>query len=319
MMNPSKFIMTMALFIYTPQNSPSADSKGEIIKQKTMSKLSDFAFNKFSQFGEDGIIQKIFEIIGTTSKICLEVGAGDGVGGSNIAHLWKNLGWKAILIEGDQNRLVTLETSVKGYDNCVLVKSYIEKDEKIGPTIDSIVQSLGIQENLDLLSLDIDGNDYHVFESLKLHPRVMIVEFNHTIPYYRDVYQEYSNHSWEIGCSVASLIRLGKQKGYELVAVTVCNAFFVDRMYFDKFEKYETSIEKLSNTDYLKNIILSYSGDPVVIGKKNGLSDGFFKKGYPHTLKCENCYALRINEIDLNDNDLNKQFPGFPKNKPTKK
>ena len=278
-------------------------------------KLSDFSYNKYSQYGEDGIVKKIFKIIGTESKICLEVGAGDGPGGSNIAYLWKDLGWKAILIEGDPERLETLEASLENYSNCTLVKTYIEKDETLGKTIDSIVNDLGINK-LDLLSLDVDGNDYHIFESLKIHPRVIIIEFNLTIPYYRDVYQQYSDHSWDIGCSVASLQRLGKQKGYELVAVTDVNAIFVDTMYFDKFCEYEISIEKLFNTKYLKNIILSYSGDPVVIGKKNYLSDGFFKVGYPSKLNCEDCYALRINEIDLNDDDLHENFPGFPKLKP---
>lgn len=279
-------------------------------------KLSDFSFNKFSQFGEDGVIQKIFEILGTTSKLCLEVGAGDGPGGSNIAHLWKNLGWKAILIEGHPEQFKTLEASVKEYDNCKLVKSYIEKDEKLGNTIDSIVASLDIKENIDLLSLDIDGNDYYIFESLKIHPRVIIVEFNHTIPYYRDIYQQYTDHSWEIGCSVASLKRIGKQKNYELIAITLANAFFVDANDFDKFKEYETSLERIFKTDYLKNIILTFSGDPIVVAKINNLSNGFFKVGYPKKMFCHDCYDLRINEIDLNEADLNENFPGFPKTKP---
>ena len=126
----------------------------------------------------------------------------------------------------------------------------------------------------------------------------------------------YTNHSWEIGCSVASLKRLGMQKGYELVATTTCNAIFVDNQYSDKFQGYEKSLERIFDTQYLKNIILTYSGEPVVVAKKNGLSDGFFKVGYDQNMNCENCYILKINEIDLNDEDLNQNFPGFPKNKP---
>ncbi len=278
-------------------------------------KLSDFSYNKYSQYGEDGIIEKVFEIIGTDSKICLEVGAGDGPGGSNIAHLWKDLGWRAILLEADPERLKTLEPSIDGYSNVQLVKSYIEKDESLGETIDSIIEMLGV-DKLDLLSLDIDGNDYHIFEALKIRPRVIIIEFNHTIPYYRDVCQQYADHSWNVGSSVAALKRLGKQKGYELVAITDVNAIFVDNVYSDKFSEYEKSLEKLFNTKYLKNIILSFGGDPIVIGKLNYLSDGFFKVGYASKLNCEDCYCLRINEIDLNDEDLNENFPGFPKNKP---
>ncbi len=285
------------------------------IKVNEKPKLSDHAFSVFSQHGEDGIIQKIFETIGSTSKRCLEVGGGDGPVGSNIANLWRNLGWKGVLIEADPHRLKTLEPSLIGYD-CTLVKSYIEKDENLGPTIDSIVADLGINEPFDLVSIDLDGNDYYIFESLKMHPRVVIVEFNHTIPYYRDIYQEYSDHSWEIGCSVASLKRLGKEKGYELVSVTLCNAIFVDSQYLDAFKRYEMSLEKMFDTQYLKNIILTYSGDPIVVAKINHLSDGFFKVGYAKDMNCNDCYILKINEIDLNDDDLAKNFPGFPKNKP---
>lgn len=295
-------------FITSPETFVSANKP----------KLSDFTFNKFSQYGEDGIIKKIFEIIGTESKICLEVGAGDGPGGSNIANLWKNFDWKAILIEGDPHRIKTLEPSIDKYKNCILIKSYIEKDETLGATIDSIINNLNMKENIDLLSLDIDGNDYYIFENLKIHPRVLIIEFNPTIPYYRDIYQMYTNHSWEIGSSVASLKRLGIKKGYILVALTDINAIFVDNKYENKFKDYETSLEKLFNTDYLKNIIHSFSGDPIVVAKINHLCDGFFKVGYQQKMNCDNCYFLRINEIDINDNDLKKNFPGFPKNKPPK-
>lgn len=297
-------ILSMALFL--PASSVT-DNK---------IKLNAYAFNTCTMFGEDGIIQKIFEIIGTSSKLCLEVGADDGIVNSNVAHLWRDLGWRAILIEGDQERFNNLANNTRGHGNCTLVKSYIEPNKQLGPTIDSLVENLGITEQLDLLSLDIDGNDYYVFESLKMHPRVLIIEFNPNIPYYRDVYQQYTNHSWEMGCSVASLIRVGTQKGYDLVALTDVNAFFVDHVYFDKFAAYETSVEKLFKTDYLKNIVLSYSGDPIVVGKINHLSDGFFKVGYQRKLKCHDCYAMRINEIDLNDADLHETLPGFPKIKP---
>ncbi len=276
-------------------------------------KLKEFSHNKFSQWGEDGIIQKIFEIIGTKSKICLEVGAGKNLDG-NVSNLWKNFGWKAILIEGDPEKIKTLEPCVN--ENCTIVKSYIEKDETLGQTIDLIVTNLGIKENLDLLSLDIDGNDYYIFENLKIRPRVLIIEFNPTIPYYRDIYQMYTNHSWEIGCSVASLKRLAQQKNYTLVALTDVNAIFVEDKYADKFKNYETSLEKLFNTDYLKNIIHSYSGDPLVVAKINHLCDGFFKEGYPGEMNCDNCYFLRINQIDINNNDLKKNLPNFTKVKP---
>ena len=110
----------------------------------------------------NGIIRKIFEVIGVDSKICLEVGGGDGPVGSNVAHLWRDWGWRGVLIEGGLKNLKTLEPSLEGFSNCTLVKSYIEKDENLGKTIDTILGDLGISK-LDLLSLDVDGNDLSYF------------------------------------------------------------------------------------------------------------------------------------------------------------
>ena len=69
-----------------------------------MKRLSEHASNTYSQFGEDGIIEKIFQIIGVNSKVCIEFGAWDGFYLSNTANLWTN-GWKGILIEAEQRKI----------------------------------------------------------------------------------------------------------------------------------------------------------------------------------------------------------------------
>jgi hypothetical protein len=61
-------------------------------------KLSDFGFNEYSQFGEDGMIDEALKRIGVRSSRCVEFGAGDGLSCSNTANLWHN-GWKAVLVE----------------------------------------------------------------------------------------------------------------------------------------------------------------------------------------------------------------------------
>src|SRR5581483_10712642 len=83
-------------------------------KESEKPKLSDFKLNVFSQWGEDGIIQKIFNIIGVKSKICVEFGAADGFYFSNTANLWsKDPSWKAVLIECDPKFFSQLVTKVK--------------------------------------------------------------------------------------------------------------------------------------------------------------------------------------------------------------
>lgn len=80
-------------------------------------RLLDFRKTIHSQFGEDGIIEKIFEIIGTTSKVCVEFGAWDGFFLSNTAALWTK-DWKGVLIEAEQNKFLALLDNVRNY-SCV--------------------------------------------------------------------------------------------------------------------------------------------------------------------------------------------------------
>lgn len=277
------FLIALNVFVANSQN---------VTEKK---KLRDFAFNHFSQFGEDGIVKKIFEVIGVTSKLCLEVGAWDGVFLSNVAYLWKFQGWKAILIEGEKSKLAVLKKNIAGY-NCIAVEQYI--GNKDNNSIDSILSRLKINETIDLMSIDIDGNDYYIFEALKVKPRVVICEYNPTIPAYLDVYQDYHDHAWEFGCSIGAYLRLAQKKGYTLVAATDVNCFFVDSKYANKFSEFETSLEKIAVNDYLKNVVTSFNGDPIIIGKNKNFLFGLSPKGYNKKLFGKEG-ALRISNIVL--------------------
>ena len=140
-----------------------------------MQKLADFGYNKYSQHGEDGIIAKLFELMGTTSKLCVEFGAWDGLYLSNTANLWTN-GWKAVLIEGNPRRWDVLKENTKRSD-CVCIKAYVSRE---GPnSLESLLGSAGVDFEVDLLSIDIDGDDYHILDSLDtLKPRIIICEYN---------------------------------------------------------------------------------------------------------------------------------------------
>jgi len=231
-------------------------------------KLSDFRKNVYSQCGEDGIIEKIFETIGTTSKLCVEFGAWDGFHLSNTAALWtKN--WKGILLEANPARYQKLVENVKRYP-CLAIQAKVGSDET--SRIESILGNHGIHEPIDLLSMDIDGNDYYVFQSLRtLRPRVIICEYNPTIPAHIDVYPEPDNY---FGCSVAALMRVAKSKGYQLAALTDVNAFFVHEDEFDKLAEFETALEQIRIDDYLTYLITSYSGEYVCISSNKRLPYG---------------------------------------------
>jgi hypothetical protein len=236
--------------------------------------LSSYKYDHYSQNGEDGIIEKIFKIIQPESKLCIEFGAWDGFHLSNTAHLWtKDDQWKAILIEGDKQKYQELKIGTNTY-NVIALNSYIGTEKEVH--LEKILEKNGISPNtaIDIISIDIDGNDYHIFDSLKkLNPRLIICEYNPTIPYWIDVYQKYNPDSyWEFGCSLGSLNRLAQEKGYQLIATTFVNAFFVKEEEFDKFKDFETDIHFLADTSCYSSIVTSYSGEYVLLnGEKEHL------------------------------------------------
>lgn len=227
--------------------------------------LTEYGVNVYSQFGEDGIVKKIFEIIGTSSKVAVEFGAADGFTLSNTAQLWTNdPSWKAYLIESDAQSFKNMEKNVLGY-SCVPIHSKVG----IGPSdsLEIILAGYNLPSSIDLLSIDIDGDDYYIFKSLNfLHPRVIICEYNPTIPAHLDVYGEYGNI---MGCSVGALRRVAKEKGYSLVAITVSNCIFVRDEDFVLFEDYETELEKISMDRCLRYIITDYAGNYQILGQSD--------------------------------------------------
>jgi hypothetical protein len=95
--------------------------------------------------------------------------------------LWHNKSWSAILIEAEAERAKDLEQSIQNLGN---VKTYNALVAAQGEnSLDNILLKLKAPTNLDLLSIDIDGDDYYIFESLtKFTPRVVVIEYNPTIP-----------------------------------------------------------------------------------------------------------------------------------------
>ncbi len=224
-------------------------------------KLTDFGMNVYSQFGEDGIIAEIFKVIERKSGVCVEVGAWDGMYLSNTKNLWTH-GWKGILIEGDKEKYEKLVENVKLYD-CLALHYYVGRDPQ-RDSLDYILHANGVTDNIDFLSIDVDGNDYYIFESLEeTKPRVVICEINPTIPYYLDIYADYDNY---FGCSIAALNRVARTKGYVLVACTKVNCLYVREEEYHLLEKYETGLHEIVNKDGLNYIITNYAGDYAVIG-----------------------------------------------------
>ena len=226
--------------------------------------LSSFKYNVYSQFGEDGIVEKIFDIIGTKSKVAIEFGAWDGFWLSNTALLWSQKGWKGVLLECDHTKAAQLKQRIKGY-NCIGIHAKVGTEPN--NRLEELLRSNNIPLQADLLSIDIDGDDYYVFQTLdQLKPRVVICEYNPTFPTWLDIYSPYGTFS---GCSVGALVRVAEQKGYKLVAITDVNCFFVLQEDYPLFKEFETKLHKIKIDSYLKFICTDYAGKYAVLGEKS--------------------------------------------------
>ena len=193
--------------------------------------LQNYKKNVFSQFGEDGLVEEILLRIGRSvelDKWCVEFGAWDGIHLSNTYNLIKNNGYQAVLIEGDQAKYDQLCRNIPS-DDVVKICRFVGLDSD--SSLDSILKGTRVPQNFDLLSIDIDGCDFFIFQSL-LHfrPKIICIEFNPTIPNEIEFVQP-EDFSIKRGSSAKSLVGLAEGKGYSLVAATTCNVFFVDDAY----------------------------------------------------------------------------------------
>jgi hypothetical protein len=227
--------------------------------------LSVYARDITSQDGEDGIIERIFELIGAENKWCLELGALNGTHDSNTRHLVHDLGWNALLIEADVTYYTRLAKLYEGNPKAHCVNAFVSFEG--AQSLDALCKAAGMPRDFDFLSLDIDGNDYHLWDSMReFAPRVVCIEFNQTIPNDVEFVQPRDMRVFQ-GSSLASLAKLAKRKGYELVATTATNAFFVRRELYPKLGIADNSLAALhSDTRYQTKLYQLYDGTLKIAG-----------------------------------------------------
>lgn len=209
--------------------------------------LLAYGRNITSEHGEDGIIEQIFSIIGEGSKWCVELGALNGTHGSNVWHLVKEKGWSGVLIEADRTYFEKLQQEYANTPRAHCVNAFVSFEGE--QSLDRLFSRTPLPHTFDLFSLDIDGSDYHLWDSMTdYRPRVMVVEFNPSIPHEVPFIQPRDMTVFQ-GSSLRAFVELGKKKGYELVAANEGNAFFVLKELFSKFGITDNSIDAL-HTDH---------------------------------------------------------------------
>jgi len=185
------------------------------------SDLGRYEAGVHSQCGEDGVLERLFELIGTHNRYFVEFGAWDGEHLSNTANLRLHHGWTGLLMEGSDRA-----------DDVLVRREMVDAGN-----VNALFDKYAVPERFDLLAIDIDGNDYWVWKAIEDRAaRVVLIEYNIffapdmacTMPYDPD---HVWDHSLFHGASLAALRKLGDEKGYALVHADgwAPNAFFVLR------------------------------------------------------------------------------------------
>lgn len=234
----------------------------KLIAPADMPSFKEVGFKVHSEFEEDGILLYIFSIIGTTNKRVVEICAGDGIQ-CMATNLIINHGWEGLLFEGDQNAVDRGTNFFKSNKSTFLHPPIFKQAWLTRENINYLIAESGFQGDIDLLSLDIDGNDYYIMEAINvIKPRVIICETQNvipsdlslTIPYKEDFYyKDGKQHEEFRSVSLLAMKKLLAKKGYRLVGAHRYgfNAIFIlNEIGKDYFP--EVSIESVHDNSYTK-------------------------------------------------------------------
>ena len=194
-------------------------------------RLLRYGFKVYSQHDEDGIIQEIFRRIGASKRTFVEFGVESGVECNTVKLLIE--GWRGLWIEANAQACKAIASAFDPFlqDRRLTLKQSLVTAENIN----TLIKSADLDGEIDLLSIDIDFNDYWVWKAIEaVTPRVVVIEYNAglhpplslTVPYEPNRAGDRTNF---FGASLEALVRLGRAKGYRVVGCNISgsNAFFV--------------------------------------------------------------------------------------------
>lgn len=193
-------------------------------------RLVKYGYRVYSQSDEDGILHEILRRIGEGGRRFVEIGAGDGLENNTLFLLIQ--GWHGLWIEGSPRKVA----SAKKHHEAAIAEGRLQVAQQYATAanIDETIKRFAPGE-LDLLSMDIDGNDYYVLGAIRsVAPRVIVAEYNAKFPPdVRWIMEHNEAHRWDstdyFGASLKALEILLAERGYLLVGCNLLgtNAFFV--------------------------------------------------------------------------------------------
>jgi hypothetical protein len=199
------------------------------------SQINDAEFKVYSQWGEDGIIQHLLRFVVMENKTFIEFGVENYLE-SNTRFLLVNDNWVGLVLDGSEDNIAYIkgDMAVSYAHNLLSEAVFITREN-----INDVITRNGFSGDIGILSVDIDGNDYWVWEAITcINPRIVICEYNSlfgsqakvTTPYHPEFYRETAHYSnVYYGASIAAFEYLAKKKGYKMVASNSVgnNVFFV--------------------------------------------------------------------------------------------
>jgi hypothetical protein len=206
----------------------------ELNAAKPADDLNACEFKVFSQFGEDGVIQRLVRAVPLANKTFVEFGV-ENFAESNCRFLMMNDNWRGFVMDGSDKQIAAVRTLPDIWKFDLTAKTAFVTRENVN----ELLASSGFDSDVGILSIDIDGNDYWILEAITaLKPRVLIVEYNAlfgaarniTVPYDARFTKYKAHHSGlYFGASLGALASAAARKGYSLVATesSGVNAFFV--------------------------------------------------------------------------------------------
>lgn len=223
-------------------------------------RLERYGHKCYSQNEEDGILLEIFNRIGVRHRTFIEFGVGDGL--ENNTLFWLAQGWKGLWLDGDPANRDAIQARFA--DRLASGQLLFRQAHIAAENIDGEFVAAQMTGEIDLLSIDIDGNDYYVFDAIRsVSPRVVVIEYNSKFPppiRWRIPYSpqyRWDGSDW-FGASLQSMEDLFSARGYGLVGCNICgaNAFFVrnDLLGDDLFHAPYTAANHFHPTRYFLTI-----------------------------------------------------------------
>ena len=208
--------------------------------------IQEAEFKVFSQWGEDGIVQYLINKLPIENEVFIEFGVEDYTE-SNTRFLLENDNWSGLVMDGSYENIKSIKKSEIYWKHDLVAKEVFITRDNIDPIIDDFIQNNNFKKEIGLLSVDIDGNDYFIWDAIKsIDPIIVICEYNSvfgkkyscTVPYdeaFVRTKKHYSNLYF--GASIQALCKLAKLKGYEFIGTNKnsVNAFFVKKEYACKY------------------------------------------------------------------------------------